>query len=189
MICGVCGGGVRGFRGIRHGRPIADWKHTSVPPGTQPHRPVLGRPVDIETLDRIHRPERDEGQAAEKVQPRVVAVQPATEEQVTDSQSVVKILKLLEEERWDQIGQIEYRQRDDGVEYLVLKARRRDLGAVALWRFNEKKGAWEFDDGWALSPRGRRRVQSTSLKEWLKTRDETCPDCGRSSIMHGEECT
>lgn len=49
MICGVCGGGVRGYSGTLHGRPIKDWKHTSAPPGTAPHRPVLGRPVDIET--------------------------------------------------------------------------------------------------------------------------------------------
>jgi hypothetical protein len=54
LHCGICTGGVRLFHDTRYGRPITDWKHTDVPAGTQPHRPVLGHPVDAETLARLH---------------------------------------------------------------------------------------------------------------------------------------
>jgi hypothetical protein len=70
LHCGICTGGVRLFHDTRYGRPITDWKHTDAPAGTQPHRPVLGRPVDAETLARLHRkPEQPTPQPASKTPP------------------------------------------------------------------------------------------------------------------------
>lgn len=189
MICGACGGEIRGYSGTLHGRPIKDWKHRSVPPGTTPHRPILGTPVDQDTLDRIHRPRVTEADVSAAVveRPQIVETIELTDIDWADWQSVNTMLRIMELEHWSLVG-FWLRVRSDGVEYLVMKARRRDLGATVLWRFNGEKLSWEFHQGWALTSRGVHQVQSTSLKAWFKTRDEACPDCGRSSIMHGEEC-
>lgn len=188
MNCGVCGGEVRGYSGILHGRPIKDWKHRSVPPGTQPHRPVLGTPVDQATLDRIHRPPTEEDSAPEPVDlaPRVRA-RLATAEEAESSQSCQQIMRLAETYRW-QIEGPWYFQGADAVEYLVLRLRRRDLGAVVSWRRRPRKGAWEMEFAYRVGQGLTGQVGSEQLKLWITARGERCPDCGRSSVVHGEEC-
>lgn len=191
MRCGQCGGGVRGYRGTLHGRPIADWKHTDVPADWRegPHRPILGTPVDQATLDRIHRPPSDEVSAPEKPPtPQIVERWLVSADDASEYQSVSSMLKLAALEGWT-VLRLEYRGRADGVEYLLMSARRRDLGALAIWRFNREKASWEFDTGWRRTVRGVSQVGSSALKTWLKTRDEQCPDCGASSAVHRpEEC-
>lgn len=186
MKCGLCGGGVRGYRGTLHGRPIADWKHTDAPPGTKPHRPVLGTPVDAETLDRVHRSGEPETQKKPKPpQPVLFRSAPARPDMYVDSQSITSMLGLADLEGWEVIDKL-HRELTDGTEYLIFKFRRGDLGAVGIWKMSDKD-TWLFDDGYALSRRGFRQVQSTSLKDWLKARAEWCPDCGRSSYVHTTE--
>lgn len=187
MKCGACGGGVRGYAGTLHGRPIRDWKHTDVPPGTTPHRPILGTPVDQATLDRIHRPEVSEVVVKEKPPtPQIVERWAVDNDEAMEYQAVAAVLKLAAAEGWE-VLRLEYRRRADGLEYLLLASRRRDLGAVAIWRFNREKASWEFDTGWRRTIRGISQVGSNALKAWLKTRDEECPDCGASSVVHQEE--
>lgn len=184
LRCGLCTGGIRLYRGTLHGRPIADWKHTDAPPGTQPHRPILGTPVDQATLDRIHRAPRTEEPKRKPKPPQAVLFGswPAQDHMFEDSQSISGMLKLADEEGWETLERL-YRELTDGTEYIIVKLRRGDLGAAAIWT-RGKNDTWVFDEGYALSHRGFRQVQSTSLKEWLKTRPEDCPDCGRSSYVH-----
>jgi len=187
MICGVCGGGVRGYRGTLHGRPIADWKHTDVPPGTAPHRPVLGTSVDRATLDRIHRPQVAQEPESEKKPKAVLVVQgPIGPDAYVDSQSITTMLKVADEERWARVGDVVLRELSDGGEQLVFRWRRRDLAAIGIWK-RDDKDAWTFDEGYTLSKPGYNRVRSTSLKEWLQARDEECPECGLSSVTHRDE--
>lgn len=191
MNCGLCGGGVRLYSGTLYGRLIKDWKHTSVRPGTKPHRPVLGTPVDRETLDRIHR-----RPAAEKapvlvespVPPPLVPPRPATAEELEESQSAMQLLRLLDTFRWRLVEPPMYFQTAAGVEHLVIKGRRRDLGVLATWRRRPEK-KWELEFGMRLAPGLTSQVGSEQLKKWVTQRDERCPDCGRSSVVHqGGEC-
>lgn len=193
MICGVCGGGVRGFRGTLHGRPIADWKHTDVPPGTAPHRPILGTPVDQATLDRIFRSATPTDEVAPAtpsvIPPPRVAPRPAKPEELEDSQSALQILKLLELHRWELLEEPVYLVTAAEVEHLIIRARRRDLGMVVTWRRRPGKPAWELEDAFRVGRRLTLPVGSKQLKDWIGQRDERCPDCGRSSVAHEEgEC-
>lgn len=191
MRCGLCGGGVRGYAGTLHGRPIKDWKHSDAPAGVAPHRPILGTPVDQATLDRIHRPvvEQEATVVEEGPRPPLVAPRPATAEELESSQSVSGLLKLLEPHRWELLEPVAYFQAADGVEYMVLKARRRDLGLVVSWRRRPSKGTWELEGGYRLATGRTSQVGSEQLKDWIAQRDERCPDCGRSSVVHeGGEC-
>lgn len=190
LRCGLCTGGVRLYRGILHGRPISDWKHTDAPAGTAPHRPVLGTPVDSATLDRIHRPEVEMKATVvekEEVAPPLVAPRPAKDDEVADSQSATQILKLFEQNHWSLVEDPAYFQTAAGVEHLVIKGRRRDLGCVVSWR--RRKDRWELEGAWRLAPGHTHQVGSEQLKAWISQRYEICPDCGRSSIVHeGGEC-
>lgn len=191
MKCGVCGGGVRGFSGTYHGRPIKDWKHTDVPPGTKEHRPVLGTPVDQESLDRIHRPKKEVQDAdphPEVVRPPLVASRPARPEELEESQSASQLLRLLEDHRWELIEQPHYFVAATGIEYFVVRARRRDLAVIVTWRRRLTK-KWELELAIRVAQGLTRQVGSEQLKDWIKQRDERCPECGRSSIVHeGGEC-
>lgn len=192
MICGLCGGTVRGYSGTLHGRPIKDWKHASVPPGTQPHRPVLGTPVDPATLDRIHRPpapevyDVDAGPA--EILPPIVPPCPATAAQLEESQSASQLLTLLELHRWTLVEPPAYFMTAKGEEFMVAKARRNDLGVVAAWRRRPER-RWELDDAYQLGTGITSQVGSKQLKDFITQREERCPDCGRSSAVHGQECT
>lgn len=189
MKCGLCGGGVRGYSGTLHGRPIKDWKHTDVPPGTQPHRPVLGTPVPRETLDRIHRPVvEEETTVVEDLTPRVPP-RPATAEELESSQSASQLLRLLSDYGWSLMEPPTYFEAASGIRHLTVRARRRDLGAVATWRFRPDKGSWEIEHGYRVAQGLTGQVGSEQLKDWIRQRDERCLDCGRSSVVHeGGEC-
>lgn len=190
MNCGVCGGEVRGYSGVLYGRPIKDWKHRTVPPGTQPHRPVLGTPVDQATLDRLHRPEAPAEVDADLAdRPPLVRARLATAEEAESSMSCQQILRLLDTYRWKLLegGPWYFRAADD-VQYLILKARRRDLGVIVSWRHRPRKGAWELECAYRVAQGLTGQVGSEQLKQWISARDERCPDCGRSSVVHGEEC-
>lgn len=189
MICGVCGGEVRGYSGKLYGRPIKDWKHRSVPPGTEPHRPVLGTPVGLEELERAYRPVKEEAPkkpVVEEAGPPLVAPRPATAEELEESQSVTQIRRLLASHRWVEVEEPWYFQTAAGIEHFVVKARRRDLGMVATWRRRPGR-SWELESGWRLAPGHTDQVGSEQLKSWITQRDERCPDCGRSSVVHTEE--
>lgn len=188
MRCGLCGGGVRGYRSVLHGRPIADWKHSDAPPGTQPHRPVLGTPVDSSTLDRIFRPEQQPVvEEPVDLTPRV-APRPAKAEELEESQSATQLLKLLELNRWVLLEEPVYLVTAADVEHLIIRAWRRDLGVVASWRRRPGKN-WELEYGIQVGKDLTRQVASEQLKNWIGQRDERCPDCGRSSAVHeGGEC-
>lgn len=190
LQCGLCTGGVRLYRGVLHGRPISDWKHASAPAGTAPHRPVIGTPVDIATLDRIHRPVQEEQHGAVQVEvaPPLVTPRPAKAEELEDSQSATQVVKLLKQRDWELIEDPAYFQTAAGVEHLVVKARRRDLGVLVTWRRRPERN-WELEFAMRLAPGLTRQVGSEQLKQWIGQRDEQCPDCGRSSVVHeGGEC-
>lgn len=185
LRCGLCTGGVRLFRGSRYGRPITDWKHTDVPPGTQPHRPVLGRPVDEQTLQRLH---RNAGETAAKTVKEygvpLVAPRPATDGETPGSAKKMRELGL--EYGWEVMGRVTYYQTALGDEVVVLRLRRGDLGAVAVWEARGKAHKWTFTEGYTRCGPRTEQVGSEQLKAWLKARDERCPDCGRSSAAHHE---
>lgn len=189
MICGMCGGQIRGYSGTLHGRPIKDWKHKTVPPGTEPHRPVLGTPVNPEELERMYRPPKDEEPkrpVLEELGPPLVPPRPATAEELEESQSASQILRLLERHRWVLVEQPVYFQTAAGVEHFVVRARRRDLGMVATWRRRTGRN-WELEFAARLASGLTGQVGSEQLKAWITQRDERCPDCGRSSVVHTEE--
>lgn len=189
MRCGVCGGGVRGFRGTLHGRPIADWKHTDVPPGTEPHRPVLGTPVDEETLERLRRSLRPEEVVEEEPPPPLPLVLPraATVEEVgLKKSSPRQMLGLLEENGWTLVEEPIYFQAVSAFEYLVVRARRRDLGMVVSWE-RRPGDTWSFEHGFEVAAKHFQQVGSKQLKTWVTQRDEECPECGASSAVHDDE--
>lgn len=191
MICGVCGGEVRGYRGVLHGRPIKDWKHRTVPPGTEPHRPVLGTPVDAETLDRIHRPEVEDSTtpATPRIPTAPPLVPPRPVKPPEMPQSVGTILALAADHRWQAVEPPMYFQTAQGVEHVVVKMRRRDLGFVAAWLRSPRKadGQWRFESGYSLARATVEQVSSKQLKDWITQRQEWCPDCGVSSVIHDDE--
>lgn len=181
MRCGVCGGGVRGFSGTLHGRPIKDWKHTDVPPGTLPHRPVLGTPVDEASLARIRTAPPE---PVVKVAPGPPTVPPRPVEEGELCQSARGLLRLLEEQRWVLVEEPVFFETAVGVQFLVVRARRRDLGVVASWI---RRREWVFESGWEVARRGFRQVGFKQLKDWVGQWDEQCPDCGASSAAHDDE--
>jgi hypothetical protein len=178
LHCGICTGGVRLFHDTRYGRPITDWKHTDAPAGTQPHRPVLGRPVDAETLARLHgKPEQPTPQPASKTYaPPSVAPRPAKGSEVPPSAQRLQDLGVAY--GWE--ARAAFYETAEGKEVCVVKLRRRDLGVVGVW---EARG---FSDGFTRCGSLTDRVGSEQLKAFLRQRDERCPDCGRSSVAHHE---
>ena len=191
MICGVCGGEVRGFRGMLHGRPIADWKHRTAPPGVEPHRPVLGTPVDQETLDRIHRTSKDDegSTTSRRLPPPPPLVPPRPIEPEEMPQAAGTILMLAGQNGWEAAGPVMYFQTGKGVENVVVRVRRRELGAVGCWikSPNKADGQWRFELGFTLARATVEQVGSKQLKDWISQPDEQCPDCGASSVVHDEE--
>lgn len=189
MICGVCGGTVRGYAGRLHGRPIKDWKHASVPPGTEPHRPVLGTPVDEPTLERIREDRRRALAEKTEKKAKVAAplVRPRLAKQSELTSSAQRLQETAEEYGWT-VEPIRYWQAASGWETLLLRGRRRDLGFVAVWerRPENKTPKWAFDQGWRLASGRAQQVGSDSLKSWLTARDEQCPECDRSAVAHDE---
>lgn len=184
LTCGVCGGGVRLYEGTLHGRPITDWKHTDVPPGTAPHRPVLGTPVDQETLDRLH---------AKKEEPVAIAPPLTIETEVINRSDMPKgaqdMLALAEDYGWKMRQKALLTKIGPSRRTVAFHARRNDLGFVAWWKFEKNK--WGFD--WAfLTVGGRPRAEqvgSNSLKDWIKQPVVMCPACSRSEIAADhEEC-
>lgn len=191
LHCGVCTGGVRLFRDVRYGRPIVDWKHTDVPPGTQPHRPVLGRPVDEATLELLRG--RKEEKVVEKAEyhPPLVAPRPARPAEVPSS--AMRMYVLGGEYGWAAAtfkgGALVYYQTAAGNEACVLRLRRRELGVVAVWERRGPTGKWGFVDAYTRCGARTEQVGSEQLKSFIKQRDERCPECGRSSAAHDEgEC-
>lgn len=188
LRCGVCTGGVRLYRGTLYGRPITDWKHSSAPPGTRPHRPVLGRPVDPATLQRLHRKPVEAVQTLpEPEEPAVPIVPPrdATEEEIPDSAR--RMRELLVEHGW--ATQVRYYQTSIGDEAVVVRGRRLDLGAVAVWERRAGKEGYGFVQGFTRCRAVTWQVGSTHLKDWIRQPLEECPDCGASSAAHNEgEC-
>lgn len=184
MNCGICGGGVRLYEGTLHGRPIKDWKHTDVPEGTTPHRPVLGRPVDIETLDRIHRPEEE---PVAYTPPITYETQPLAREGLPPPAE--RLLTLGEDHGWELLLSTLTRL-STGFERVGLAMRRHDLGMVGFWDL--KVGStWRFGEGYSLDVGAgvRERVGSKSLKEWIELPEKICPVCNRSDIVTDhEEC-
>jgi hypothetical protein len=193
MKCGVCGGGVRGYSGVLHGRPIRDWKHTDVPAGTPPHRPVLGTPVDKATLDRIHRSEEAPVMTKISTEP-LVRPRPATAGELAQCSSAEAFVRNLSPEGWRVVGSPTYFQSADATEYLIVKTRRRDLAAVGCWRRRPPREdgvprPWEFEEGWTLGVQYPfQRVGSKQLKNWIQQRAQFCADCGTSAVAHGQEC-
>ncbi len=178
MICGLCGGGIRGYAGVLHGRPIKDWKHTSVPPGTVPHRPVLGTPVDAETLDRVHRAPKEE------VAPKRGSVPPAVPLRLAKVSEVpgaaLKLAELASDYGW-KVEPTSYCQTAAGKSWVIVRARRADLGAIGVW---ENGG---FEDGYQVVHGHAERVGSEQIKVWLKQPDLRCTDCGCADIAHNDE--
>ena len=186
MACGECGGMVKMFQGVRYGRPIVDWKHASAPPGTAPHRPVLGTPVDTETLDRIHRPVREEGPVAH--------IPPITFETVRCRQddlpmAAAKLLLLAQDYGWQVLGATRTRISTGG-RLIGLAMVRHDVGFVAFWRMRNDETSWKFDEAYTLASTGiRERVGSNVLKDWIKIPQRICPVCDRSDVVtNHEEC-
>lgn len=181
---------MRLFRGTRYGRPITDWKHTDVPPGTQPHRPVLGRPVDVETVRRLHR--KPEETAPKTSDPKEYAVPLVAPRPATPGETPTSARRLLElgaEYGWEVMGRVTYYQTALGDEVVVVRLRRHDLGVVAVWEARGKAHKWSYTQGFTRCGALTEQVGSEQLKSFLRTRDERCPECGRSSVAHHEgEC-
>lgn len=188
--CGVCGGGVRLYRGALHGRPITDWKHTWVPEGTSPHRPVLGRPVDVATLERL-RPDREVVVDVSE-EPAVPLVAPRAAHPAEVPPSAMRVYVLGGEYGWSAPdsarGALVYYQTAVGDEVCVLRLRRADLGAVGVWERRAGRD-WRFAQAFTRCRSLTEQVGSEQLKAWLRQPDERCPDCGASSASHREgEC-
>lgn len=185
--CGICGGGTRLFTGTRYGRPITDWKHTDVPPGTEPHRPVLGRPVDQETLDRIHRPKEEPMAEAPQVMIETSKCPPSN--LPTAGQ---RIYQLGLDHGWTLVGctltRISTGQQKAG----VTMKRGIDVGFGAFWAWTPKGEAWKFEDAFTVRVANGvtvyDRVGSESLKAWIQHPERICPTCGRSDRTDHEEC-
>lgn len=186
--CGICGGGVRMYSDTLHGRPITDWKHTWAPPGIEPHRPVLGRPVDGETLDRLRllatqrHAQKNAPKTPEPPRPPLVAPRKAS----SLPPAAVRTQQLALDYGWTVSGHPVYYVSADRVEVVVLAMRRGDLGLMAVWERRPNKN-WTYDFGVALAKGHTEQVGSKSLTDWVKQRDEKCSACGRSSLTHDDE--
>jgi hypothetical protein len=174
--CGICGGGVRLYSDTLHGRPITDWKHTWAPPGTEPHRPVLGTPVDEVTLDRLRKlaTERHDKKVAVRV------VEPPM------PPPAVRLMETAVDYGWGVRGDPTYYVSGERVEVVVLRLRRADLGALGVWERKPGKN-WTYGFGLTLARGHTKQVGSNSLTSWVKQRDERCDTCGRSSLTHNDE--
>lgn len=183
--CGLCGGGVRLFTGSRYGRPITDWKHTDAPEGTAPHRPVLGRPVDQETLERIHRPREEAPMAT--APPVTWETRPCRQQDLP--MSAARMLLLAQDHGWTVLQATQTRL-STGQHTVSLAMRRHDVGFAAFWAMKPEETRWKFSDAFTLTSAGvRERVGSNSLREWIERPERVCPVCDRSDITHeDEEC-
>lgn len=190
MKCGLCGGGVRGYSGTLHGRPIKDWKHTDVPPGTAPHRPILGTPVDEATLDRqreLAKPKKAPGPPPPP-EPPMVPPRLAKASEIPDRAASMRQLAIDYE--WT-VEPPTYIQTAAGIEWVILRGWRRNLRFVSVWERRPKDDAtWTFQDGYTLAGPRLHQVGSKQLTEWISQREAWCPDCGADSVVHTDrgEC-
>jgi hypothetical protein len=173
------------FEGTLNGRPIRDWKHTDAPAGTAPHRPVLGTPVSEEALQRLR--ELTATKWATKhivvlepviVPPPIWAPRPARIEEVPKSLDSMR--ELAEGYGWDTEPPTYFRTAKE-VDFCVLRGTRADLAFVACWK------AGKFEEAFRVGKGLTERVGSNSVKDWIRTRDERCATCGRSSMTHDDE--
>jgi len=187
--CGLCGGGVRGYAGTLHGRPIKDWKHTSVPPGTEPHRPVLGTPVDEETLERQRQLRRDALEAKKPSGPPPPPEPPKVPPRLAKASEIPDRGRAMAELASDYGWTVEpptYIQTAAGIEWLILRGWRRNLRFVSVWE-RRPKGTWSFQDGYTLAGPLLHQVGSKQLTEWITGRQAWCPDCGADSVVHTDQ--
>lgn len=190
MKCGVCGGGVRLFTGLLHGRPITDWKHTDAPPGTVPHRPVLGRPVDEATLVRL-RAMKEEARRKKQVvtetkeigAPLIFPRIAADHELAPAAKS---LMVLLSEYDWVLVNSPVFYQTAESLEACIIRASRADVSVVGCWERPSREKSWAYRDGFVVCHGLVRQVGSEQLKASIRQRDERCPDCGSSSAAHIE---
>lgn len=181
--CGICGGGVRLFSDVRYGRPITDWKHTDAPPGTEPHRPILGRPVDTETLDRIHRPPKEEPVIVEPITYETSPIRP----EKLPAQAL-QLAALAGEHNWGLLKCLSTKI-STGKQVVGLAMVRHDIGFTASWA--SEGASWKFQEAFLVdTSRGvRERVGSNVLKEWIRSPLRICETCGRSNrATDHEEC-
>ena len=191
--CGECGSQIGRWPMTNLlGQEILDWRHRDIPPGTTPHRAVLGTPVPIKAVLGVIAPTRDddgddEGIAPDPVPPPEVPARPALAADLPPA--AVTIDKLAQEhgwtvEAWFMRGtRIDGRGRPGRVgSTVVLRMWRDGHRLIAVWE-SAPGDKWIFDTGYSLMHHSA-MVGSAELKRLIKFPRLVCEDCGKPPARH-----
>ena len=191
---------------------ILDWRHVDVPPGTAPHRAVLGTPAPLAAVlatPAEPEPEVDEDDVEpDACPPPLVPARLAEPHEIPSG--AASIAKLGRENGWDvevwymRGTRMSARWKALGVvSDVVVRLRRDGHGLVASWQtrvgtdpevrwaakdwpgppFVESFNPWKFDDAYSLT-RTAEPVGSPELRKIVAAPRALCDECNQPPALH-----
>lgn len=187
--CGECGGTIARwpFVNMLH-QEILDWRHKTIPEGTQPHRAVLGTPVPIAAVLPATEQVEEEQAAPDPTPPPLVRARPALR---ADLPHMAQLLDAKAQkngwtvEAWYMKGPLMTAgwKFSRMVESVVLRLERDGHRMVASWQTKADQNEWKFDEGWNLHPWAE-TISSPEIGRAIATPRQVCESCGEPPALH-----
>lgn len=190
--CGICGGEIGRWPMLNLLRQeILDWRHKTVPPGTAPHRAVLGTLAHAPVVPPPTRARPASGSVEhDKIVPPdpIVAARPAPLEEIPGP--AVRLIKKASDHGWASRAVYMHGPLMTStwkfsrmVEDVVVQLHRDGHRLVACWQTKAGEDDWSFDQAWSLTHFSD-PLSSPELTAAVTAPRMICGDCDEPLAMH-----
>lgn len=191
FTCGECGGEIGLWPMLNLLRQeILDWRHRTVPQGTQPHRAVLGTPAHDYVIVPAKVEEGEEEVVPDPVPPPTTPAQRVNLAELEAGPSAALSLQVKAQENgwqtesWYMVGpHMDARWKFvRTVESVVVRLLRDGHGLTASWKTKADQ-TWAFDDAYSLG-HVVEPLASAELRAAVGRPRMICESCGEPPALH-----